>query len=140
MSTGILSKGITLSYKTTAEGTYTELPDLQAIPDLGGDVDTVEVTTLADSSRRYIKGIVDYGDLEFTFLYDNSGANASYRVLRGLEDNDTLAYWEVELPDGTTFDFTGTVTTAIAGAGVGDALTFSAKIALNSAMAVTNPV
>ena len=61
MATGILSKGITLSYKEAE--TFKVIPDLQEIPDLGGDTDTVETTTLADGAKRYIKGIKDYGDL-----------------------------------------------------------------------------
>ena len=59
MATGLLSKDIKLSYKLAAA--FVELPDLQEIPELGGDVDKVEVTTLADGARRYINGIKDYG-------------------------------------------------------------------------------
>lgn len=139
MATGILSKGITLSYSATNTGTYKVIPDLQEIPDLGGSTETVEVTTLADGAKRYIKGIKDFGDLEFTFLYDNSGADSSYRILRGLEESGTISYFKVELPDGTAFAFSGEVATTISGAGVGDALTFTATITLNSDMAVTNP-
>lgn len=139
MATGILSRGITLSYATTASGTYTAIPDLQEIPDLGGDVDTVETTTLADSAKRYIQGIKDYGDLEFNFLYDNSESTSNYRVLRGLEEAGNIVYWKVAFPDTTTFSFSGSVITAIDGAGVGDALTFKATITLNSDITVTNP-
>lgn len=139
MATGILSKGITLSYSKTGGSDYTVIPDLQEIPDLGGDVDTVEVTTLADGAKRYIKGIKDYGDLQFTFLYDNSSEASNYRILRGLEDAGGVNYFKVTLPDDTTFTFSGEVATAIAGAGVGDALTFTATITLNSDMVVTNP-
>lgn len=137
--TGILTKGIELKYSATSGGSFKIIPDLQEIPDLGGDVDTVEVTTLADGARRYIKGIKDYGDLEFTFLYDNSSADSSYRIMRGLEESGKITYFKIELPDGTAFDFSGEVATSIAGAGVGDALTFTATITLNSDMSVTNP-
>lgn len=137
MATGILSKGITLSYKNSE--VWVEIPDLQEIPDLGGDVDTVEVTTLADGAKRYINGIKDYGDLAFVFLYDNSTATSNYRVIRGLEDTGAITEWKVSFPDETEFAFTGSVVTKIAGAGVGDALTFTATITLNSDIKVTNP-
>lgn len=139
MATGILSKGITLSYSKTGGGDYTVIPDLQEIPDLGGDVDTVEVTTLADGAKRYIKGIKDYGDLQFTFLYDNSTTTSNYRILRGLEEAGGVSFFKVTLPDETVFAFSGEVATSIAGAGVGEALTFTATITLNSDMVVTNP-
>ena len=67
---GILSKGITLSYKTTG-GQYTALTNLQEIPDLGGESEAIETTTLADSAHMYINGILNYGDsLAFKFLYE----------------------------------------------------------------------
>ena len=137
MSVGLLSKGITLSYKK--EAAFVELLDLQEIPDLGGSVDNVEVTTLADGTKRYIRGIKDYGDLEFTFLYDNTTATSSYRVLKGLEDAGTVTEFQVEIPDGTTFAFSGQVMTSISGVGVGDAMTFTANITLNTEMTITNP-
>lgn len=137
MATGILSKGITLSYKDNQS--FKVIPDLQEIPDLGGDTDTVETTTLADGAKRYIKGIKDYGDLEFKFLYDNSAATSNYRILRGLEDADKVVEWKVAFPDGTEFSFSGTVTTKINGAGVGDAMTFSGTITLSSDIAVKQP-
>lgn len=140
MATGILSKGIQLGYKASASATsYTVLPDLQSIPDLGGSVEKVEVTTLADGAKRYIQGIKDYGDLEFVFLYDNSATTSSYRVLRGLEEAGDSVNWQIELADGTKFAFSGEVATSLAGVGVNDALTFKAVITLNSDMTVTNP-
>lgn len=140
MATGILSKGTSLSYKADkSTSTYTKLADLQSIPDMGGSADKVEVTTLDDGAKRYIAGIKDYGDLEFELLYDNSTANSNYRVAKGLEDSGDIIHWEVALPDGTKFDFTGSVATTLNGAGVGDAMTFKVTITLNSDISVTNP-
>ena len=59
----ILSKGIKLSYSSTGTESYTDLTDLLEIPSLGGSIDKVDVTTLADASKKYINGIKDYGDL-----------------------------------------------------------------------------
>lgn len=137
MSNGVLTRGTTLSYKTSGS-TYTALPDLQEIPDMGADVDNVEITTLADSARRYMKGLKDYGDLEFTFLYDNSTATSAYRVLSGLESQDSVD-WKVSFPDNTEFTFSGAVSTKISGAGVGDPYKFTAKISLNTDITVANP-
>ena len=50
MSNGVITIGTKLSYKN--QNAYVELPDLQEIPDIGADVDNIEITTLADSVRR----------------------------------------------------------------------------------------
>lgn len=141
MATGILSKGIKLSYNsgTVQTPVWTELTDLQEIPDLGAAAEQVEVTTLADSSKRYIAGLKDYGELAFVFLYDNSSATSNYRVIKGLEDAGAVKEFKLEFPDDTAFAFDGFVSTTIAGAGVSAALTFTASIALNSDITVTNP-
>lgn len=135
---GILTKGITLSYKKTGD-TYTEIANLQECPELGGTAENVEVTTLADGNKKYIKGIKDFGELAFKFLYDNSGAESNYRVVRGLEEAGSIVDWKVTFPDNTSFAFSGEVTTAIDSAAVNAALTFTATITLNSDIAVTNP-
>jgi len=136
MATGLLSKGITLSYYLTSA--YVELPDLQEIPELGGDIEKVEVTTLADGSRRYINGIKDFGDLAFTFLYAN-GTTDSFRKLTALEASGLVQKWEVELPDGTKFQFDGFPSVKLASAGVNAPITFTLNIALNSDMDIVNP-
>lgn len=49
---GVLSKGIKLSYKNGAESQFVELADLQEIPDLGGEAEAIEITTLGDAAHR----------------------------------------------------------------------------------------
>ena len=134
---GVLSKGIVLNHMVATVAT--PIADVQEVPDLGGSVDKVDVTTLADGSKKYIAGIKEYGDLEFVLLYDNADVTSNYRVIKGFEDLGTSDTFQVALPDGTTFDFSATVTTVIAGASVGDALTFTAMFTLSSDIVVNNP-
>ena len=137
---GILSKDITLGYDPTGAGSsYTDLPLLMEVPGLGGDAEKVDVTVLSDSVRKYIDGIKDYGDLAFKFLYDNSTATSSYRVLKGLEGEADPTKFQVALPDGTKFSFSGFVSVKLDSATVNVALTFTATISLNSEVEVTNP-
>lgn len=138
MAQGLLSKDIKISYKSTGS-TYTQVPYLQEIPDLGGTAEKVDVTTLADGNRKYINGVKDFGDLSFKFLYDNSGESSNYRLIRALEEAGTVVDWKVEFPDTTAFTFSGEVSATIDGAGVNAALTFTANITLNSDITVTNP-
>ena len=134
---GLLTKDIKLSYKK--DSTYTEIPNLQEWPELGGTAEKVDVTTLADGNKKYINGIKDFGDLAFKFLYDNSTTTSNYRVVRGLEEAGNVVDWKVTFPDNTEFAFSGEVTTAIDSASVNNALTFTANITLNSDITVTNP-
>lgn len=139
---GILSKGIKLGYKPTSGGsssTYTNIPNLQECPQLGGSAEKVDVTVLTDGNYKYINGIKDFGDLAFKFLYDNSGEQSNYRIVRGLEEAGKVVDWEVSFPDGTKFHFSGEVATQIESASVNSALAFTATITLNSDIAVVNP-
>ena len=74
-----ISKGITLDV-----GTVKAVTGLTDIPDMGATPEKIDVTTLADDCRQYINGIKDFGDLEFTFIYE-SGADGNYAQLAALE-------------------------------------------------------
>lgn len=131
-ATGLLSKDIKLSYKLSEEAaSYTELLDLQECPELGGAADKVDVTTLADGNYRYINGIKDFGDLAFTFLYS---AERYQEVMENLVD--VVAWYEVEFPDGTLFDFSGMASANTSAAAVNGALQFVLTINLNSDITV----
>ena len=121
----ILSKGIKLSYSSTGTETYTDLTDLLEIPSLGGSIDKVDVTTLADASKKYINGIKDYGDLAFKFNY----AKAQFTTLNGLTGS---VNFKVTLPDNTTATFSGEPSVSLEGVGVGAAMTYTLNISLDS--------
>ena len=121
----ILSKGIKLSYSSTGTESYTDLTDLLEIPSLGGSVDKVDVTTLADASKKYINGIKDYGDLAFKFNY----AKAQFTTLNGLTGSINF---KVTLPDNTTATFSGEPSVSLEGVGVGAAMTYTLNISLDS--------
>ena len=124
----VISKGIKLSYKTASGSSYTELTNLQEIPELGGDAEAIEITTLSDAAHMYTDGILNYGDsLPFVFLYEKE----QFTTLQGLEGS---VNWKVSLPDNSTCSFTGTCSVKLAGVGVNAALTYTLSIKPNSAM------
>jgi hypothetical protein len=124
----VISKGIKLSYKNGTGSTYTDLTNLQEIPDLGGEVESIEITTLADAAHTYTDGLINYGDnLAFKFLYEETQF-ATLFALDGVSD------WKVSLPDGETFSFSGSSSVKLDGAGVGAALTYTLSIKPNSEM------
>ena len=122
-----ISKGIKLSYKTDGD-TYTELTNLQEIPELGGDAESIEITTLADAAHMYTDGILNYGDnLPFVFLYEKT----QFTTLQGLTGS---VDWKVSLPDNSTCSFSGSCSVKLAGVGVNAALTYTLSIKPDSAM------
>ena len=126
---GVLSKGITLSYKTSSAGEFTQLTNLQEIPDLGGETEAIEITTLADEAHVYMDGIKNYGDsIPFKFLYDKT----QFETLIGLTGT---VNWKVTLPDTTTCTFSGTCSVKLDGAGVNAALGYTLSIKPSTAMA-----
>ena len=117
------SLGITLDV-----GSVKAVSGLTDIPDMGATPEKLEVTTLADASRQYIEGIKDYGDLEFTFIYE-SGADGNYAKLAALEGQQDCA---VTFPDGSKFTFSGEISLRIVGVGVNAVITFVMAVALSS--------
>lgn len=123
---GILSKGITLSYKI-GEAEYIELTNLQEIPELGNTArEKVEVTTLADDNKMYIAGLGDSGqDLSFKFLHEKT----QFQTLVAITEK---CGWKVELPDGINATFEGTPSVRMDGAGANAALTYTLNITVES--------
>ena len=117
-----ISKGITLKVGDKI------LTNLQEIPELGGDAEAIEITTLADAAHMYTDGILNYGDsLAFKFLYEKE----QFSELGALEGAQPVV---VTLPDGATCTFSGTCSVKLDGVGVNAALTYTLAIKPNSAM------
>lgn len=123
----VISKGITLSYKN--ENAFVALTNLQEIPDLGGETEAIEITTLADGAHMYADGIKNYGDaLAFKFLYEGT----QFATLNGLSGEKE---WEVKLPSGEACTFSGSCSVKLDGVGVNAALTYTLSIRPASEMA-----
>ena len=122
----IISKGIKLSYKSSDN--FVDLTNLQEIPDLGGDVEAIEITTLADAAHTYTDGLKNYGDsLAFKFLYDGE----QFTTLNGLTG---VNEWKVTLPDEATCTFSGTSSVKLDGVGTNAAVTYTLSIKPNTEM------
>lgn len=127
-------------YQKTGVGVFAEVAGLLEVPELGGAPERIDTTTLSDRTKRSIPGVVDQGDLAFKFLYDNSGPDSNYRVLKGYQQADTVASYKVEYPDGTAHEFDAYVAVKMDSAAVNGKLTFTASFMLQSDVATTDPV
>lgn len=123
----VISKGIKLSYKS-GSAEFVALTNLQEIPELGGEKESIEITTLEDAAHTYTDGLINYGDsLAFKFLYEST----QFSTLNGLSG---VQEWKVELPDGEACTFSGSCSVKLDGVGVNAALTYTLNIKPNSAM------
>ena len=59
-----------LMYKSTSAATqYEKLCDIKSFPDMGGEPERIDVTTLSDGQRKYIAGVQDISSSTFTANY-----------------------------------------------------------------------
>lgn len=139
MADGLSSKNLKLFYGDTAPtlgvlSSPTEVYNVIEMPDLGGDSDSIEITTLADDAHLFIPGLKDYGDsLDFTVLYTPEG----FKALEAIAKAETKKYWQVKVPDKHTvssvekvsvFNFSGKCTVKFNGRTYNEALQYTLSI------------
>ena len=124
---GILTKGITLSYKAGASGEYTVLTNLQEIPEIGnGAPEKIETTVLTDEAKTYIAGLGDSGqELAFKFLYEKE----QFEDLIALKAS---CDWKVAMPDGVAATFKGTPSVKFNSAAPNAALGYTLTVIVES--------
>ena len=122
----ILSTGIKLFYDADDNRDWQQLLDLQEIPDLGVTYDAVEVTTLDDSTRKYIRGLGSMGDtIDFKFLFEEEQFVALLALQNGTVETTSF---KVELPSGAVCTFCGSVSVKLDAVGAGAPITYTLSI------------
>lgn len=124
-----------LMHKTAAAEAYTKLIDIKEFPDLGGEPEMLETTTLSDKMQTYIAGIQSLEGLSFLSNYDK----ADYAKLKALEGKkEQYAVWfggteagGVVTPDGSNgkFSFDGELSVYPVGGGVNEVVDMNITIA-----------
>ena len=78
--------------------TWTKLFDFKTDPDQSTAPDQLEVTTQSDNAKKYIPGLRDNPQKQYTLNYDL----ATYRAIKALKDTEQdLAEWFGAASDGT---------------------------------------
>jgi hypothetical protein len=115
--------------------TWEKLVDIKEFPDLGGEPEMLETTTLSDNMQTYIAGIQSLDGLAFTANYDVD----DFQTLKGLEGQEKdYAVWfggsgsaGSITPDGSNgkFSFKGQLSVFPVGGGVNEVVDMSITIA-----------
>lgn len=124
-----------LMHKAAAAEAYSKLIDIKEFPDLGGEPEMLETTTLSDKMQTYIAGIQSLEGLSFLSNYDK----ADYAKLKALEGKkEQYAVWfggteagGVVTPDGSNgkFSFDGELSVYPVGGGVNEVVDMNITIA-----------
>lgn len=135
----MISKDTFLTFKRVGDEEAIIATGLIDVPAMAGERNMIDITTLADDSLKYTPGLKDPGDLPMVFLYENKSENSPYRVFRKAGDANEVIDFELTLPDGTKFAYSGIPTVTIDDITVNDRITFTCKVALKSDITVTDP-
>ena len=109
---------------------YTKLCDITEFPNLGGDPELLDATTLSDPMRVFVLGIQNTEGMAFTANYDA----ATYSTLAALTEEAPYAVWfgaDGSGPKGDKgkFSFKGQLSVYVNGAGVNAVRTMTITIA-----------
>lgn len=124
-----------LMKKGSSDNTWSKLVDIKEFPDLGGEPEMLETTTLSDNMQTYIAGIQSLDGLTFTANYDKE----DFQTLKALEgkENDYAVWFggtgdaDSLTPDGSNgkFSFKGQLSVFPVGGGVNEVVDMSITIA-----------
>ena len=134
-----LANGAKLGYKKSGASSFTDLPGLKEIPDVGSDPEKVDNTCLTDKNKQYENGIGDIGDLKYKFRYDNSKADSPYRVMREAAISGEVLTFQETLKDGTITEFDAQVSVKRTGGGVNGVIDFELGMSVQSDLKYTDP-
>lgn len=124
-----------LMHKASDAEDYAKLVDIKEFPDLGGEPEMLETTTLSDKMQTYIAGIQSLEGLNFTANYTKQDF-AKLKKLDGKDEKFAVWFGGVEsggvvTPDGSEgkFSFDGQLSVFPVGGGVNEVVDMSITIA-----------
>lgn len=123
------SIAVKVEYKLGAEGELKELTNVSDIPDLGGTPEQIDVTAIGDLRRKFINGIIEQDELEFTCFYEKAAFDA---VREGGAGEVVITIYSDSDKETAELVVTvkGEISASLAGFGVGDAINYTMRVAV----------
>ena len=120
-----------LKYREHTDGNtevFAKLVDIKDFPDLGGEPEMLETTTLSDKAQTYINGIQSMEAMTFTYNYDKN----TFTTIKALEgkvlDFELHFGNDGDGADGI-FEWSGDLVTWVNGGGVNEVVEATISIA-----------
>lgn len=130
-----------LMKKGASDATWEKVIDIKEFPDLGGEPETLETTTLSDKMQTYIPGIQSLDALTFTANYTKTDFSA-LKALEGTENTYAVWFGGTEsagtlTPTGSDgkFSFSGQLSVYVVGGGVNEVVDMTITIAPSTPIA-----
>lgn len=117
----ISSYGVVLKWGTSSEAVAKKV-DIKDFPDLFGDPNLLETTTLANKQQTYIPGILSSDMKAFTANY----TAADFKACN--DDADKDLYYSLEFSDGSKFTWQGKHTMGLPGKGVDEVIEMTINV------------
>ena len=112
----------TLKWGTDA-ATVKKVIDIKDFPDLMGEPNMLETTTLSDSAQTFIPGIKSMDTMNFTFNYTKD----DFAAVKA--DEGKPLHYELAFSDGSAFVWQGSHVATLAGKGVDEVIEGGISIA-----------
>ena len=99
--------GTKLEYSTNNGTTWIRVYGLASTPDIGGDPNKIDTTTLDNTvSETSILGLQPAAEMSYEFnVQVLNDANANLRLIKGLADAKTNAKWKLTKASGIKFEY-----------------------------------
>lgn len=123
----ISTYGITLKWGETADAVE-KVVDIKDFPDMIGDPEMLETTTLSDAQVTNIPGIKSSDMLTFTANY----TSADFAKVNG--DANKALYYELGFSDGSKFTWQGQHTCGLPGKSVNEVVDFTINVAASTSV------
>ena len=125
---------ICASNATGAVNQYTQITCLTDVPDIGGESDKIETTTLCDRQRTYIEGVLDAGEsLDFSANYVHNVFVAIKTILLGNLYPCKIVFGGMAGGQGA-FSLDGYIDARIGGFGVSEVIPMTISLTIASAI------
>lgn len=123
----ISTYGVTLKWGASAEAAA-KVVDIKDFPDLMGEPNLLETTTLSDPAVTNIPGIKSSDLMAFTCNY----TSADFAAVN--DDANTALYYVLEFSDGSKFSWQGQHTCGLPGKGVDEVIEFTINVVPSTAV------
>lgn len=117
--------GTKLEYAETQDGDRKQIKGLISVPDIGGEPNEIDTTTLDNTKYETSKyGLMPAVKLAYEYNLEDPHAEANIKLASDLEDTGKNYYWWLTFPNGIVITYMSAVKTDIKGGGSGDLMKF----------------
>ena len=122
--------GSKLEYSATENGSYTRIPGLRNLPDIGGEPADISTTDLDNEEyETAMYGLKPVQKYTFEYNMQDPSTTANIKIASDLEDADSFYWFKLTYSNGIIVKFQSKVKTTLLGGNSGDLIGFQMHLA-----------